>query len=227
MHRTRIKICGVTRAEDARVAAELGADFVGMVLFADGPRRIDLKRAREIVGALQSAPATPVGLFVDAPTEVVKETCDALGLRIAQLHGHESPDDLAPLKPLRIWKAVRVDGRFALKLRFWAHGIATLKLDHLEHLVLETADARKDGGSGRANDWTAIRAAQAAGSFANLPPMIAAGGLAPRTVGQVIRTIRPWAVDVSSGVESAKKGIKSKSKIANFIAAVRDGERAR
>ena len=220
MNRTRIKICGVTRAEDARVAAALGADFVGMVLFGESPRTIDLARAHQIVAALP-ATTTPVGLFVDASVGFIMETCGSLGLSIAQLHGGESPEDVAALRPLRVWKAIQVDGSFATKLSIWSYARTALSLDHLDGIVLDAAAPVHAGGSGRPNDWTAVRHGQQSSRLSQLPALIAAGGLTPETVGEIVRNIRPWAIDVSSGVEGSKKGIKSKKKIKAFVQAVR------
>src|SRR3954453_18471089 len=131
---------------------------------------------------------------------------------------------VAELRGLRVIKAVRVvRGEFSLTLRRWRDAIAAQELTNLAGLVLETGGTKKAGGTGVANDWDTIRAAQAAGEFDGLPPIIAAGGLTPETVGQVVRDGRPWGGDVSSGVEESL-GRKSQEKMAAFVRAVRDAD---
>jgi phosphoribosylanthranilate isomerase len=213
MSRTRIKFCGMTRVEDALAAAEAGADAIGMVLYANSPRRIARDLARQIVAALPAF-VTPVGLFVDAPPLFVAECAAELGLRQVQLHGKEPPSAVAALRGLSIIKAIRVtrDG-LAAALEPW-RGVLQLK-----GMLLETGTTAQAGGSGVENDWEAILQVQRAGGFAGLPPIIAAGGLRPDNVARVIAMLRPWAVDVSSGIESAP-GIKSREKMAAFMQAV-------
>jgi len=208
MRRTRIKICGITRPQDALAAANTGADAIGLVFYPPAARCVSVARAREILAVLPPF-ITPVGLFVNQPAEEIKTTADALGLNCVQLHGEESPADATALAPLRILKAVRVDARFRQSLALW-------KTARVSGLVLETAGST--GGTGVTNDWDAIESARHAGAFDGLPPIILAGGLTAENVGGGVRRLRPWAVDVSSGVESAK-GIKSADKIAAFVAA--------
>jgi phosphoribosylanthranilate isomerase len=223
MWRTRIKFCGITRLEDALAAAELGVDAIGLVLHADVPRKITRDVARRIVAALPPF-VTPVGLFVDAPPDLINEVAMELRLRHVQLHGHETPAMIAQLRGRNIIKAVHVN-RATLQdqLKFWRAQIAEHELDHLKGLLLESAGQHQAGGTGAANDWEAIRAAQDAGELTALPPIIAAGGLRPDNVAAVVRTLRPWAVDVSSGIEGAK-GMKSVAKMAAFVEAVRSAD---
>jgi phosphoribosylanthranilate isomerase len=212
MHRTRIKICGVTRPEDAAAAARCGADFVGLVLHADSPRAIDIDRAKEILTA-PPAGVTGVGVFVDASADRILRCCDALGIEIAQLHGREPIELVRELAKLTVWKALRIDGEPAV----W-RGSA------LNAILLETASSRGPGGTGEQNDWARIRGRQLAGEFDGFSRVIAAGGLTPANVGDVVRLIHPWAVDVSSGVESGETGVKSEEKIAAFVRAVREAD---
>jgi phosphoribosylanthranilate isomerase len=217
MYRTRIKICGVTRVEDAVAAARAGADAVGMVFYKPAPRCITEERAWEILAALPPF-VTPVGLFVDAPVQEVSHTARDLRLRHIQLHGHEDAATLRALDGFTILKAVRVAREtFRAELDGWRREIARGGLTHLRGLVLETAGSQ--GGTGTANDWEFVKTCQAEGAFDGLPPIIAAGGLSPQNVAAVVRDLRPWAVDVSSGVE-ASKGVKSPEKIAAFAEAV-------
>ena len=223
MHRTRIKICGVCRPEDAALAARAGADAVGMVFHPASARNVSHDRAREIMAALPPF-VTPVGLFVDATNDSVLRTVRELGFRHVQLHGTESPERVDDLKPLIVIKAIRVDREhFADELAVWRVKSRSLKLTNLAGLVLETAGTSAPGGTGVANDWQTVRNSRAAGDFEGLPAVIAAGGLTPESVGAVIRDLRPYAVDVSSGVEESK-GRKSAARVEAFVRAVRDAD---
>ena len=134
-----------------------------------------------------------------------------------QLNGDQTPDDVEELEGMRVIKAIRVN-RHLLRdqLTRWR----AAKLPNLAGIVLEPGHSGQAGGSGVANDWDAIADVVHAGDFKDVR-LVAAGGLTPQTVGEVVRSIRPWAVDVSSGVESSK-GIKSQEKIEAFVKAVRD-----
>jgi phosphoribosylanthranilate isomerase len=216
--KTRIKICGVTRVIDAVAAVRAGADAVGMVLYPKARRCIDVATAREIVAALPAF-VTPVGLFVDQGVEEVRGTAEAVGLRCVQLHGRETAADVAALAGFAVLKAIRADrATLAGELASWRAAVAG-GLSNLKGLVLETpADA--PGGTGMENDWAVILELQRAGAFDGLPPLIAAGGLRPENVGGVVERLRPYAVDVSSGVEGATFGEKSAERIRAFVAAV-------
>jgi phosphoribosylanthranilate isomerase len=219
VNRTRIKICGVCRPEDALLSARAGADAIGLVFHPASPRNVSIERGREILAALPPF-VTAVGLFVDAPNEKILTTAEELGLHHVQLHGHETPEDVHALHALTVVKAIRVErGRFSTTLHNWRNAIHTLGLSNLAGFVLETAGTARPGGTGVANDWDTVRSAQDAGDFEGLPAIIAAGGLNPETVGEVVRRIRPFAVDVSSGVE-ASLGMKSEEKIRGFVHAV-------
>jgi phosphoribosylanthranilate isomerase len=206
MGRTFIKICGVTRVEDALAAARCGADFVGMILHADSPRTIRLDRAREIVAALPES-VSAVGVFVDAPPDEIVQTCHALGLARVQLHGGETPEYVRSLGDVHVWKVLRVDRQLRDAVETWSQQMP-------DAILLDAAH----GGSGAENDWDAIAAARDALSGARF---VVAGGLTPANVAPVVRRLRPWAVDVSSGVERDTKGLKSHEKIDAFIRAVR------
>jgi phosphoribosylanthranilate isomerase len=218
MQRTRIKICGITRPDDAACAACAGADAIGMVLHAPVKRRITVEQAEKILAVLPPF-VTPVGLFVDCPTAEILRIATRLGISHVQLHGHESPKDVAAIAPLRVVKAVRVGANVESELKSWRTPIS-----NLIGLILETAGTAQAGGTGVANDWAAIKRLQAAGNFNELPPLIAAGGLNPDNVADVVREIRPWAVDVSSGVEAGVVGEKSPEEIIAFVRAVRQAE---
>ena len=224
VQRTRIKFCGITRPQDAVVAARAGADAIGMVFYPEARRCISVDHAREILRALPAF-VTPVGLFVDQDVEEIRDVAGALHLRHVQLHGHESEDVVAALRDFTVLKAVRA-ARETLKVELdcWRENIASMDLTHLRGFVLETPATGGPGGTGVENDWAAIADLQRAGVFDGLPPVIAAGGLRPENVADVVRRLRPYAVDVSSGVE-ATPGEKSAEKIGQFVAEVARAER--
>ena len=219
MRQTRIKICGVMRPEDAAAACALGADAIGMIFHPPSPRNIPIERAKVIMQ--QVAPfVTPVGVFVDSPAAQIKEIATALGLGAVQLSGRETAEDVAALRPLRVIKAIRVvRGQLAASLAPW-HGVA-----NLIGMLMEPGGTEEPGGTGVMNDWDEVIAAQQADAFKNLPPLIAAGGLKPKNVADVVRRLRPFAVDVSSGVEE-ERGVKSQEKIAAFVSSVRAADEA-
>jgi phosphoribosylanthranilate isomerase len=219
MIRTRVKICGVMRADDARLAAAAGADAVGVVLYPQARRFVPVDRAREILAALPAF-VTPVGMFVDQPAEEVRETARAVGLRHVQLHGHESADIVASLGEFAVIKAVRASREtLAAEISEWRAAIKALGLQNLKGCVLETPTTAGPGGTGVENDWGVIEEAIRAGVFDGLPPMIVAGGLRIENVRAVVERLRPYAVDVSSGVEETL-GEKSAERIGAFIAEV-------
>jgi len=221
MVRTRIKICGIGRVEDALAAARAGADAIGLVFQKSAARYVAPERAQEILAALPPF-VTPVGLFVDAPVSEVRVSAHSLGLRHVQLHGHEDAEYVRDLREFVILKAVRVAREtFASEMNGWKQQIHRGGLSHFRGIVLETATSAA-GGTGLVNDWQFIQECQSQGLFASLPPLIAAGGLTPVNVAEVVRSIQPWAVDVSSGVE-VTKGIKSVEKIEAFVGEVRRG----
>jgi phosphoribosylanthranilate isomerase len=222
--RTRIKICGVTRLEDALAAVRIGADAIGLICHEHAPRYITPERASEIVAALPPF-VTPVGVFVDADATTIVETADDIGLRAVQLNGNEPTSLVYDLVSFSVIKAVRIRDReeTELELDSWRDAREQLGLANLTGVVLEPGKTGQPGGTGVANDWELVRKLIDDGAFEDLPPLIAAGGLTPENVGEVVRRIRPWAVDVSSGVESAK-GIKSAEKIEAFIRAVREAD---
>jgi phosphoribosylanthranilate isomerase len=213
--RTRIKICGITRPQDAAAAARCGADAIGMLFHEASPRCISIERAREILAVLPAF-VTPVALFVDADAATIRRVTSELSLRHVQLHGDESPRMIEALSGLRILKTIRVNNDFEKTLAPW-------RQTSLAGIVLETSGTPEPGGSGVENDWETVKRLAERGVFKEAPPVIAAGGLNPQNVGNVVRMLRPWAVDLSSGVESSK-GIKSQEKIEAFVQAVRAAE---
>jgi phosphoribosylanthranilate isomerase len=210
---TRVKICGISRAEDALAAAEAGADFIGLV-FAPSKRQVDAGRAEEIVKALKGLERPPqtVGVFVNLPAIEVERTAERCELDRVQLSGDETWDYIRDIA-LPVIKAVRVkEGQSGGDIL--AEIVRGERyMDDNFICLLDCAVAGSYGGSGKAFDWALAR--EAAGRY----PVIVAGGLSPDNVGQAISMAAPWGVDVSSGVES--RGSKDIAKIKAFIDAVR------
>lgn len=205
MHRTRIKICGLTRAEDAAAAVAAGADALGVVL-APSKRQVTLEQAAAV---LDTAPplVARIGVFVDASADEVWEAVARLGLTAVQFHGDEAPETCA-MAPVPVIKAIRVGPEFdPASVDRYGGTVSALLLDTL------TAGAR--GGTGIAFDWYDV-----AGRLPAWAPIVVAGGLGPLNVAEAVRALRPFAVDVSSGVE-ASPGIKDHALIDSFVAAVR------
>ncbi|MEM6855765.1 MAG: phosphoribosylanthranilate isomerase [Planctomycetota bacterium] len=216
--KTRIKICGLRDVETAAVAAEAGADFIGLNFVEASPRYVDPAVAREIASALPQR-VTAVGLFCNHPLEHIAEVAEAVGFQTIQLHGDETPEFAKQLHGLSILKALPFDpATLATQLDGWR----TLG-DQLTGLLIDTPpqpDAAITGGSGHAFDWSRLAAFDRSGGFAGLPPYLLAGGLTPDNVGEAIRTLRPWGVDVSSGVESSR-GVKDPELITAFCESVK------
>ena len=204
---TAVKICGITRVEDGLAAARAGAHAIGLVFHAASPRAVSVETAREIARSLPPF-VTVVGLFVDAPAERVRTVLQAVPLQLLQFHGAEPPDYCAQF-PLPYLKAVRVEAGVDL-LQY------ALRYSAAKGLLLDAFVAGSHGGTGNAFDWDLIPP--------NLPlPVVLAGGLTPDNVGEAIRRVKPWAVDVSSGVEQ-EKGIKDAARVAAFIRGARHAD---
>ncbi len=200
----RSKICGITRVEDALLAAEAGADAIGLVFYAKSPRAVDVRRAREIVAALPPF-VTTVGLFVDMPRGELSGILDAVPLDLLQFHGDETPADCAGYQRPYI-KALRVRPGEDIAARCAGYPQAA-------GILLDTFVPGVPGGTGEAFDWSQVPENPGC-------PIVLAGGLTPDNVAEAIRQVRPWAVDVSGGVE-AGKGIKDAARVRAFLAAVR------
>ena len=202
---TRVKICGITRVQDGLDAVRFGAHAIGLVFYAPSPRAVAPDQARAIVDALPPF-VTAVGLFVNADVEVVRATLAAVPLQLLQFHGDETPEYCAAFG-VPYLKAVRVrPGVDLLQYAQQFHGARGLLLDAYVEGVR--------GGTGATFDWALIPH--------SLPlPVVLSGGLDADNVEAAVRAVRPWAVDVSSGVESAK-GIKDAAKIEAFMNGVRN-----
>lgn len=204
---TRVKICGITRAEDAHAAAGAGADALGFVFYPPSPRNVDAGVARDIIRALPPF-VTSVGLFVDPDPTDVKRVISIAPVDLLQFHGDETPQ-LCRSFGLPYIKVIRV--RPGVDLLEYAR-----RFDDSRGLLLDAYVSGTQGGTGTRFDWTLIPE--------NLPkPIVLSGGLDPDNVAEAIRQVRPAAVDVSSGVEAAK-GIKDPRRILSFISGVRNAD---
>lgn len=197
---TRIKICGITRVEDALAAARSGVDALGLVFYDKSPRHVTIKQAMQLAAAIPPF-VTLVGLFVNPSAEAVQEILRQVPLDILQFHGEEEPEFCAQFDRPYL-KAVRV--KHAVDLIQYA-----ARYKDAQGLLLDAFVEGTHGGTGVSFDWTLIPQ--------NLSlPVVLSGGLHLSNVTDAIKQVRPWAVDVSSGVEAAK-GIKDAAKIAAFI----------
>jgi len=200
----RSKICGITRVEDALIAAEAGADAIGLVFYGKSPRAVSVQQARAIVAALPPF-VTTVGLFVNASRCELNEILDAVPLDALQFHGDEQPADCEGFHR-RWYKALRVKAGDDIRAQAARYAGASA-------ILLDTFVAGVPGGTGEVFDWSLIPA--------DLPkPLILAGGLTPGNVRQAIAEVRPFAVDVSGGVELSK-GIKDAASVHEFVRQVR------
>ena len=206
-----VKFCGMTRAEDARVAAGLGIDAVGFNFWRGGPREIDPGRAADIARVLPAG-VKRFGVFVDDPPSRIVEIAGEVELDAVQLHGDETPErciEIGELGVGEIYKALRVGPGFEAAL---------LAAYRCAGFLLDGFDPARPGGTGRTFDWERAR------QVAQDARILIAGGLTPDNVAAAIGAGRPWGVDVASGIESAP-GIKDAAKMTAFVAAARQGGR--
>ncbi len=195
-----IKICGLARAEDVAALAALRPDAIGLVFWPQSRRAVSAEQAAPW---LRDVPPgiLKIGVFVGDPPETVARTVERAGLDAAQLHGREIPSDFSGF-PHPLWRAIRVGPAQSDDWRAWS----------VDAYLLDSYSADAPGGTGRVCDWNA-----AARWVADAPrPVLLAGGLTPDNVRAAVRTVRPWGVDVSTGVERAP-GIKDLDKVKAFI----------
>lgn len=203
MIRTRVKYCGITRAEDAQAAADLGVDAIGLVFYPPSPRAVSIEQAREITSVLPAF-VTVVALFVDPDQQAVEQVLTDLPIDLLQFHGDESAQycqryDWPYIKAVRMREGVDV---------------AAVAKEHAEArgILLDSYQAGVAGGTGQTFDWAKVpNTCQS--------PIILAGGLNPENVASAIEQVRPYAVDVSGGIEAAK-GIKELEKMKAFMRSV-------
>ncbi|MFV1941164.1 phosphoribosylanthranilate isomerase [Pseudomonas luteola] len=206
MSAVRVKICGITCVEDALAAAHAGADAIGLVFYRKSPRSVSIPQAKRIISALPPF-VTTVGLFVDASRCEIDETLDALPLDLLQFHGEETAADCARYRRPYM-KALRMKPGEDIAARCQEYASANA-------ILLDTYVQGVPGGTGQAFDWAQIPQGLS-------KPIVLAGGLGIENVADAIARVRPYAVDVSGGVE-ATKGIKDHEKVRAFVDAVRRG----
>lgn len=204
MAAVRVKICGITRVEDALAAAAAGADAIGLVFYAKSPRAVDIEQAREILAALPPF-VTAVGLFVDAERSELERILASVPLDLLQFHGDESVQQCEAFGRPYI-KALRVKAGDDIAAQVARYPSA-------QGILLDAYVEGVPGGTGEAFDWSLIPQMLS-------KPLILAGGLRPDNVAEAVSRVRPYAVDVSGGVE-ASKGVKDVEKVDAFIRAAR------
>ena len=200
LHATKVKVCGVTRRDDALLAADLGAAAVGFVFWTRSPRYVDPEDAAAIARELP-ADVAPVGVFVDPTVDEVQRIAARVGLAAVQLHGDESPT-LCDGLPYRVLKAVPVAGEGTCA--------AADRLPSRITVLLDARDPVRRGGTGRTVDW------EVAAEVAARRRVFLAGGLCPENVAEALRTVRPYGLDVSSGIE-ARPGRKDAGRLRDFF----------
>ena len=204
-YRTRVKICGITRVEDALAAVSAGADAIGLVFYAPSPRCVTIAQAQQIVAALPPF-VNVVALFVNATIAEIETILAQVRIDIVQFHGDETPAQCQQIN-LPYYKAIRVKAESNL-LQY------ALEFGSAKALLLDTYTEAAFGGTGHVFDWNLIPKNMT-------KPVILAGGLVPENVALAIRQVRPYAVDVSGGVEQSK-GVKDTAKITAFMHAVEE-----
>lgn len=213
MNIPRVKICGITRPDDGRHAARAGADAIGLVFYPPSPRYVSPRQAADIVAALPPF-VTTVGLFVDAPPEQIAALLEQVPLDMLQFHGDESPEYCAAFQ--RPWiKALRMRDGVDPQAEADRYGAAGAR-----GLLVDSYVPGVPGGTGERFDWDRLPADPPL-------PLVLAGGLDPANVAEAVRRVRPWAVDVSGGVEvlgvdgRRQGGIKDPGAVSAFIRAAR------
>jgi phosphoribosylanthranilate isomerase len=205
MSAVAVKICGITSVEDGLLAARFGAQAIGLVFWPKSPRFVEIEKARAIAAALPPFVAR-VGVFVDAPRDLLVRTAESVGLDVLQLHGAETPGEVSGL-PRRVLKALRV-----------APGFRPEAVDAYARsacgILLDSGSTAQPGGTGQVFDWSLAQAVRE-----RVPHLVLAGGLTAENVAGAIAAVRPDAVDVSTGVES-EPGRKDEARLSAFMAAV-------
>ena len=203
--RVKVKICGVTNFDDALAAVDAGADALGFMFYEPSPRNVPVKVAADIIRQLPPFVAK-VGVFVNAVEESVRRAIDECGIDTLQFHGDETPEFCRRFLPLKIYKAFRVEN---------LESLAALPGYWTDAWLLDSFVDGKPGGTGAKFNWDLAVESKKLGR-----PIILAGGLTPENVADAVRKVQPFAVDVSSGVESSP-GKKDHSKVRRFIAAAK------
>lgn len=208
----KVKICGITRYDDAQAAIEAGADLLGFNFYPKSPRYIDPVSAARLIETVRTRfiPVQVVGVFVNSPLEAIVTIMDECGLDLAQLHGDEPPETLAALNS-RAFKALRPKNAADLAQSQRCYPPKTGSPAYL----VDAFRPGEYGGTGQPANWTLARSL--AGSY----PILLAGGLAPENVAAAIRQVHPWGVDVASGVEASPRR-KDPARLAAFVKAAKE-----
>jgi|SRR5271166_5623386 len=224
---TWVKICGITNLEDARTAVEAGANAMGFVFYEKSPRKVDPDTVREIVKALPTK-VEKVGVFVNESAEHVKGIAQEVGLTAVQLHQDASPrgqtvQKLDSLQGSKTYIVLPASQLFDEQGRLGGFEWRAEIKDMISAIFVDAATPQQPGGTGRTFDWDKAVPVTEVIKQAGFN-LVVAGGLSPANVAEAIRILKPWGVDVSSGVESAP-GKKDPEKVRAFVAAVRQAER--
>ena len=204
---TKIKICGIKTVNDALAAMEAGADLVGFNFYPKSPRYIDVGKCRDIMSGMRRyGHITYVGVFVNASVEEIRATMESCGLSLAQLHGDETSEMLNAL-----------DGKAFKAFRGVPQSLDGFARDDEPALLVDAAVKGSYGGTGVTADWNGVA------ELAKKYPLLLAGGLTPGNVAEAVSRVKPWGVDVASGVESAP-GEKDPSRMKAFVQAVRESQ---
>lgn len=201
----RVKVCGITRAEDALKAAELGARYIGFIFVHNSPRCIDPATAGKIIRTLPES-VVPVGVCMNVPRVRVTQVIAASGIRMAQFHGNEPPEYCESFGAFPAIKAFRVRPGF---------GLPDVERYRTDLVLLDTFDPKREGGTGKTFDW------DLAIPVAKRHRVILAGGLNPDNVVRAVTAVRPYGVDINSGVET-RPGVKSHEKLERLFSTLRD-----
>ena len=205
---TKIKICGIKTVEDAIAAIDFGADLIGFNFYPKSPRYVEVGHCRGIMSTVRKyGHVKYVGVFVNATVSEINATMETCGLSLAQLHGDEAPDVLTAL-----------EGKAFKAFRGIPEDIKGFEREEAPAFLVDASVKGVYGGSGVKADWSG------AAELAKKYPLLLAGGLTPENVAEAVSRVKPWGVDVASGVESAP-GEKDPSKMKAFVQAVRDAEK--
>jgi phosphoribosylanthranilate isomerase len=204
---TKIKICGIKTVNDALTAMDAGADLIGFNFYRKSPRCIDVGKCRDIMSVMRKyGHITYVGVFVNAPVAEIRATIETCGLNLAQLHGDETPEMVQSFY-----------GRAFKAFRGIPQDLNGFAREDVPALLVDASVKNVYGGTGVTADW------KGAADLASSYPLLLAGGLTSKNVAEAVRRVRPWGVDVASGVESSP-GVKDASKMKSFVRAVKSVE---
>ena len=210
----RVKICGITSVDDALLAADAGADAIGLNFFAESPRFCKLELANCIAAATPRS-VCKVGVFVNATAKEIRRVAVAVGLDLVQLHGDEPPELLCEIRPLAVMRAFRAGGDISTIGEYLRACYPLMCMPRM--MLVDASQPGQYGGTGQTLDWEALDYYWC--EFGGMP-LVLAGGLTPANVAAAIAAVRPWAVDVASGVESSP-GKKSAALVREFVAEAR------